>query len=219
MNLTNNRPEHARHCIATSEPKINEIGRNAEFLSPFNNAKTLAVVFKNAVTRSISCLLDFCSPPAVCRFVVTVIIDAVDRYASCARGLWFLSHIREKTLKFEPSFADRYPASAVVLPSRVLLVLASRNHPTPRFVCLSAIVAMGFLRTIVPMNESSRPAFYKAARPACLFHNWYRSAAAAFAKLDKMIGSHVRTSVMALVRSLVDVCASPGFAILAWVAA
>jgi hypothetical protein len=66
------------------------------------------------------------SPAAICRFVISVVVYAVE-----TQPLWALSHVSKKVLKAFPSLANRYPASPVVPIGLLVGIGAASPHASP----------------------------------------------------------------------------------------
>lgn len=76
---------------------------------------------------SIVCLSLCCSPPAIRRFIIAVVIYAVDTVLRCG----FFSHILNeisKTINAHPSFTDANSPSSVSVVSIIGLFVAPSNH-------------------------------------------------------------------------------------------
>jgi hypothetical protein len=92
-------------------------------------------VFLSQVSRhpsgpSVLLLLFPCRPPAIFRFIVSVIVDAVQSLT-----LWRRSHVSKEIFEhLPPSSANLYPSTAVVVPSGIFRVSASLDHVCPNAV-------------------------------------------------------------------------------------
>lgn len=83
--------------------------------------------------------LFFCgSPSHVARFVVTVVIDAIDRKL-CVRRI---AHVCKEVFKLLPSFTERNSPTAPTMESRRIRILAPRFHSRPGFINRSARLSM-----------------------------------------------------------------------------
>lgn len=82
---------------------------------------------------SIRHLLLWCSPSNVSRFVMSVIIDAINRPKSTFPWCW--PNVSKKGIEIvNPTFIHRYSASAVAMVRRIVQVKTSVFHVQPRFV-------------------------------------------------------------------------------------
>lgn len=114
-----------------------------------SRTRKLAISKQRTNMLSRSCLTVFsgvCSlffpsrPAAVSRFVVSIVVDAVERVAIRR----FRSHIRKKVRKCTPTIANRDAPTAVILPVPRAGIGASLNHSIPSTVfrpTLSAFVS------------------------------------------------------------------------------
>ena len=85
----------------------------------------------------------FACPAAVAWFVVSVVVDAIQRSAGRA-----LAHVSKKIVEQFPRLAEGYAFSAVMPPAIVLRVGASLNHGGPRTV--------GFRHPVFPRMSVSK---------------------------------------------------------------
>lgn len=77
---------------------------------PLGDRHGATVPFDDAIRPAIVRLLNACCPAHVTRFVIAVIVDALDRMSSC----WFRPHIvREGDKRFSPLIADGDSARSV----------------------------------------------------------------------------------------------------------
>ena len=82
------------------------------------------------VAPGIVVLLDACSPSAIARLVVPIVVDSIDGEPS---GLF--AHVGEKVFeRIPPAVTDLDPAPAVVLPAFSLVVSTPGDHVTPDVV-------------------------------------------------------------------------------------
>lgn len=70
-----------------------------------------------------------CSPSAVARFVVSVVVDSVKSFI-----LWAFTHSMEKRFKLMPRRAYLYPAPSIVSILLMLCVLTAGQHTAPNVV-------------------------------------------------------------------------------------
>ncbi len=91
---------------------------------------------KNSKHRGpfVSILLLACSPTAVSRLIISVIVETIKR-VSLGR---LIPHVCIKIKEDRPSFADSYPPASVIAVRDVERVRAARFHKPPRKPCWSA---------------------------------------------------------------------------------
>lgn len=87
------------------------------------------------ITAIIGLLFSRC-PSAISRFVVAVVVDAVDCESSR-----FRTHIREEVFKLLPPFANCYSTPAVILEALAFGIATAVKHRTPRVVFVSSLSA------------------------------------------------------------------------------
>ena len=78
---------------------------------------------------SIPTLREICIPAAVARFIVTIVVNALN-----SKAIWAYSHISQKIIKRQPSFAHCNSTAAVVLKAGIVWVCRSLNELRPCFV-------------------------------------------------------------------------------------
>jgi hypothetical protein len=76
-------------------------------------------------------------PATIARFVVTVVVNAVD-----APALGSLAHIGKEVHKGAPSFADRNSPAAIIRPLRASRVGTARNHTVPRMISTRGVATL-----------------------------------------------------------------------------
>ena len=87
-------------------------------------------VQKTEISDEIVRLFSACSPSAIIRFVVAIVVDTFN----CVVAFWSNAHISEKVSKQTPSFAHSYAAFLVISKSWIRSVRAARNHVAPRAI-------------------------------------------------------------------------------------
>lgn len=165
------------------------------------------------VSATIVLLFGPCRPPAILRFVIAVIVWITIKRLSRRT----LAHIFKEILKRQPASTYRNSPSAVMPVAIVKWIGAAREHMLPRAINRGASHSVFYALSLhaVPFDKSKWLPLDMSTLGLVACRNIGRLATAAFAKFGRMLVSHVITPIMVLVRSLVDVCASPGFAILA----
>ena len=68
-------------------------------------------------------------PSAIVRFVIAVVVDAIERKAG-----WPFPHISEEVAKIQPSFANRNAAAPVIGVVPMIWVIAPLDHGFPGLV-------------------------------------------------------------------------------------
>ena len=105
----------------------NRYSRYPEFFRPCREALGPPVVLDDDICPTIPALLFMSSPSAIPRFVVSVIVDAVQ---GCA--LWSWPHVVAKCLKRRaPSVAHHNATTTIVAVLRVLFSVAAISHSFP----------------------------------------------------------------------------------------
>lgn len=121
---------------------------HSKSLRPLGDGQCFAVEGKVSINSHISMLLGFCRPAAIIRFVVSIIVYAIDSIADC----WPIAHISKKVFKSLPSFADRNPPGAVVFEPGTRWSVASSHDPAPSRV---HIILRSAVRSIVNLGSFS----------------------------------------------------------------
>lgn len=117
-------------------------------------------------------LLCPCGPTAVARLVVAVVVNSIE-----AQSCWFLSHVGKKVLEFQPSFTNRDPSSAVMLPRLSPRITTAAQHRRPyresSGLChavsplATAISTMVFFRWVAISSPAVVVRIAQAARGCC----------------------------------------------------
>ena len=94
-----------------------------------------------------------CSPSAISRLVVPVVVDAIDTQSFGLR-----SHVGKEILKLAPSLADLDAAAAVTMPSFIFPSGASVSHGAPNSVLGSVPHSMSSFSV-----SSTAPIYLKAS--------------------------------------------------------
>ncbi len=155
---------------ATEESDTQDSGWDTYFLAPLRKALGLSIERQNAVTTTIARLFMRGRPAAVVRFVVTIIVDAVN--AVLAR--WSRPHILIKHLEGMPAVAhfNSSPTVTEILGTRS--TVASPDHAMPDEVFrkrTQAIRSMS-LRCFISLKTSTalRVTITKTLPRNCAFH-------------------------------------------------
>lgn len=120
------------------EPPLDCARRDASFSRPVSQAHGSIIDREHARVATVDRLsLPIC-PTAVGRFVVAVVVLAIQRFP-----LWSAPHIFKKGAELQPPLTDRDPSATVVLERRALCVPAAAEHRSPYsvFGCLSGLCA------------------------------------------------------------------------------
>lgn len=109
----------------------NRVSLDAGPARPVCYTQSFSVVGQVSGMARVQRLLPWCSPPAIARFIVTIVVNTVNRVFW--GRLW--SHVLVKVEKgSHPTVADSNSASSVVAVTRKLLVGASLDHARPSAV-------------------------------------------------------------------------------------
>jgi hypothetical protein len=128
------------YCLSSLKPKFDGVSRAAKNICPLANAFCCAIKRKKSCCSQIVGLLRWCSPSAISRFVVAIVVYAIQRAA-----LWPRPHIFVKSLKrIFPLLANGYAASSPQIVPITVGVQASIFHGGPRFVLHRAAHSMSF---------------------------------------------------------------------------
>lgn len=129
------RSQHFRNWQAAPSPMVNCPGLNAYSVRPLFDAQRFPVILNKhewAFFAAVVCLFCSCGPSAVAGFIISVVINTVNRVVE-ARSL---AHVISKSLKrIQPSIANRDSAFAVAVESSCKRAKASVFHSFPRAVC------------------------------------------------------------------------------------
>lgn len=119
--------------------------RAAESHCPLGKAQSLAVERELAVSRGVVGLCGRVCPPDIARFVIAVIVDAIERSA-----IWAWTHVGEETGEVHPPLADRNSAASVKTISRIRLSKTSAPHTFPCAVLTTYTIAYGVAVLVSP---------------------------------------------------------------------
>lgn len=140
-------------CISYIPTTLQAVGdaraREANFPGPCGDTLSTPIVRQIATVAAVLHLLLVCSPSAVARFVVPVVVDTVEFETSRC-----FAHVGKEVLEGVPSFAHLDAPPSVVYKSRMSRVETSTTHCSPYLVggsfrhsvgCLNpALVGCGF---------------------------------------------------------------------------
>lgn len=117
----------------------------ANSFRPLASGESFTFVFIKNIPACVGSLLLCCSPFAIFRSVVTIIIKPI--YAMFFR--WSFTHIFYEGFKFMPRFTNRYTSKAIVFIVEILGVIASLNHCRPNGIlrCTPKSVSCSFTST------------------------------------------------------------------------
>lgn len=127
-------------CAFFSGQFVDRASLYSKKLAPILNTKAFVAYGDNSVGSRISGLLFTGGPAAIFRFIISIIVNSVNRVSP----RWSRSHIRIKALKaFQPPFADCDPAPAPEMVARVVFVVAPILHsgPCAMFRCMTLAMA------------------------------------------------------------------------------
>jgi hypothetical protein len=167
-----------------SYPDRKSCGAYAYFPGPFAKAFCFGSDFNPYVSSSVGCL-NICGFPAAIRwFVISIYVYAFN--AVFVR--WFLPHVAQERIKgISPFVTYDYASFAVTVVSRIVRVVASRNHGTPS----SVLGAFGPSVRCVSQNgffSSSTAAVSRLIVSQIRGANNFEGSACAFAKPRSLSG-------------------------------
>ena len=111
---------------------------NAEYLGKISETASDAMNGHNAIRYHVALLFGRSGPTAIFRFVVSIVVDAVNRLA-----VWTFSYVSKKCFKVVPSFANLNSSAAVSVIPFVRRVLATMDHLEPTLVDSGSRHAVG----------------------------------------------------------------------------
>ena len=106
--------------------KYRSVG-DTKFSRPNRQRLSLTAISQKMIGSFIHCLLASCRPATIFGAVIAVVVDSLNRKTRLIRR----SHVGQEILKFVPSFADLYPATAIVVVNLALLISASLMYLCP----------------------------------------------------------------------------------------
>jgi len=135
---------------ASPSAMVNSSWLNSDPLCPLFDAKRFPTILNKhdcAFFAAVVCLLCSCSPSAVARLVISVVINTVYRIVEA----WPLAHVITKCLeRIQPSFTNRYSAFAIAVKSCCKRAKTSVFHRLPRFV--SGRISLAVRRAACPRD-------------------------------------------------------------------
>ncbi len=137
-------PYRDRQCVryAPSDPKPmrKAIDGYTDMVGPFFKGFTFSVMRDVSAACRMLVLLLACGPSAVVKFVVAIVINAVNRVL----WSWSRPHIIKKRLKrVSPLVAHRDASPAIMTISGVVRVATSKFHALPGTILVRAISSVG----------------------------------------------------------------------------
>ncbi len=102
---------------------------NADFIGPFRNGERDPIMRNTLIGASIVLLDFFRGPTAVAWFIVSIIVNSIERAIQWARP-----HIFVKVPEVVPPLADLDSTASVSVPIMVVSMVASANHCVPQGV-------------------------------------------------------------------------------------
>lgn len=99
---------------------------DTEFIGPILQNHRFIANSDSDISSEVATLFPMCDPSAIPRFVVSVIVNAVQLFS-----FRFLSHVSKEVYKYFPSVTDSYSTSTVVTINRRFRIRASLNHIGP----------------------------------------------------------------------------------------
>lgn len=104
-------------------------GHSADLSRSLGKTHCLSAIHDPFGVYLVAGLLDGCCPSAIFRFVVSVIVDPIQRPPDRS-----LAHICEEVREHQPSFADCYSPAAIIPKSTVCSVQTARFHRLPDMI-------------------------------------------------------------------------------------
>jgi hypothetical protein len=140
---------------------------HAKEITPFGEGTCAPIQNQHDVCSTIAVLLFGRCPTAISRFVVTVVVDAIERVkrtSTFARSLWTFAHVCKEILKRLPTFANDDAAHPVIRPTQVIGVRTSADHRRP-----CSVFSRFFSWTALTVCSTCQPEFlskFNAKAPA-----------------------------------------------------
>ncbi len=156
---------------------------NAGFLAPVSHAFRDAIDCDVVGSSGVSHLLLLCCPPTIPRFVIAMIVDAVNRVL----WGWSWSNVHKEQCKIIPARAGFYSTSAIVGIRRVIGVYASLSHLNPYSILSSFAPLVLFVYVVMGASATGNATPSQHAS-----HDWTLNTARAFAQPENVA---VRLSV------------------------
>jgi hypothetical protein len=110
---------------------VNKFSIEANYWLPFRGCKTFSLEIYFHVVSTIAHLLRFGSPSAVFRFVISIIVQAIQR-----QSFWHFPHVRKKRGKVFPPITNFNASGSVIFIRRVIWTIAPSVHHRPNAVDL-----------------------------------------------------------------------------------
>lgn len=143
--IVSNSYDRSENCAlwvpSSVDARSNSRTANAADTPPLWGSFGLAANCQPAVVALVVSLLKLSSPSAIARFVVAVVIDALDFVARRR-----IAHICIERGEGSPAFTDCNAASAIVFVRLRVRVIASISHPRPNNIDLSAFHSVQSVR-------------------------------------------------------------------------
>jgi hypothetical protein len=117
-------------CSSSLQPTLDSGPVNAKFPGPFGNGLRASKRSNHVVVAAIAILLAGCRPYDVARFIVTIVVKALNGMMSG----WARTHVGKKIGEFKPTITDLNTASAISRVAILLGIQASALHPVPNLV-------------------------------------------------------------------------------------
>lgn len=121
---------------------INHCVINAKMFTQFCNATGNSSDRNNYVVSPVAMLFRWCRPTAIGRLIISVIVNAINRFTN-----WAFPHVFQKMFNFKPSFTDFNSSAPIIFIGIMLWIGAAIYHAVP------ALVGIGFGKSM-----SSEPA-------------------------------------------------------------
>ncbi len=114
-------------CPTIAEHVVWLRSRNPKRNTPIFNTEPSTFDLNPTGGGSIASLHMHCSPTAVFRFVISIVVDSVDRISL----RWSATHVCKKVFECLPPFANRNPSASVSMKLMIVGVATPIFHPRP----------------------------------------------------------------------------------------
>lgn len=125
---------------------------DTEYFGKVSQTTSDAANGKKAIISRVAGLFSSSGPTAISRFVIAIVVDAVNRLANGA-----LAHIGKKILELIPSFTNTNSSAPIVFVLRNMFVSAPGTHTCPTSVSRS------FSRDTMAVPDRCSVSFYQAS--------------------------------------------------------
>lgn len=155
LHLSNRFSECSMYRPSSQQSSFHSMMGHIYFFYPLSKALYLSIVFYQSIISFISTLFLGCSPTAIPRSIISIVINSINRI------FWrrFFTHIlKEVSKRITPAVTYLYSASPVITVSCAFLVIASLFHVNPRqiFWCSPLSMLEQSLRRFLTFETTTR---------------------------------------------------------------